>query len=103
MESYGICTVSLSINRPMSERVGCPRAVFVKFPHGAALGEPGARDQQLTVLRDLFWALQDVTEPGAIVEPGYRWRRTEYPPVALQSYVRETPAAAEPPTPPGDD
>jgi hypothetical protein len=87
--------VSLSINRSISERIGCPRTVFVKFPHGASFGEPDARDQQLTVLRDLFWALQDLDEPGVIVEPGYRWRRTTYPSVSLQSFQREVEATEE--------
>ena len=85
--------MNLSINRAISSRIGCPRTVFVKFPHGASFGEPGARDQQLTVLRDLFWSLQDLKEPGAIVEPGYRWRRTDYPPVPLESFVRNPSAA----------
>ncbi len=88
LESHGISTVCLSINRDISERLRCPRTVFVKFPHGASLGEPGARDQQLTVLRDLFWALQDLSEPGRIVEPGYRWRRSTYEPVDPASFVR---------------
>ena len=87
--SYQISTVSLSINRAISQRIGCPRTVFVKFPHVASFGEPDARDQQLTVLRDLFWALQDLDTPGAIVEPGYRWRRTTYPPVPFESFQRE--------------
>jgi len=41
----------------------------------------------MTVLRDLLRALQEASEPGVIVEPGYQWRRTEYPPVALNSFV----------------
>jgi len=88
VESYGIATVSLSINLEISLKIGAPRTVFVKFPHGAALGEPHNIPQQLTVLRDLFWALQDLTEPGSIVQPDYRWRRTEYPPVPLESFQR---------------
>jgi hypothetical protein len=88
VESYGIATVNLSINLEISRKIGAPRAVFVKFPHGAALGEPGNVPQQLTVLRDLFWALQDLTEPGSIVEADYRWRRTEYPAVSVESFLR---------------
>ena len=88
VESYGIATATLSINRDISLRIRAPRTVFVKFPHGAACGEPHARDQQLTVLRDLFWVLQDATEPGTMVEPGYRWRRTTYPAVSLSTFQR---------------
>ncbi|RLB54630.1 MAG: hypothetical protein DRI90_20070 [Deltaproteobacteria bacterium] len=97
LESYQISTVSLSINLSISQRIGCPRTVFVKFPHGASFGEPGGRDQQLTVLRDMFWALQNLDEPGGIVEPGYRWRRTTYSPVPPESFQREVEATAETP------
>jgi hypothetical protein len=62
--------------------------VFVKFPHGAALGEPGNRAQQTSILRDMLWALQDLDEPGLIVEPSYRWRRSEYQEVTLESFQR---------------
>lgn len=75
IESHGIPTVNLSINRGISEKLRAPRTLFVKFPHGASLGEPGARDQQMAILRDLFRLLYDAEEPGQIVEPGYRWRR----------------------------
>jgi hypothetical protein len=79
--------VNLSINRDISLRIGAPRTVLVRFPHGASLGEPGHRDQQLTVLRDLCWALQRITVPGTVVEPGYVWRRTVYEPVPFDSFA----------------
>ena len=89
VESHGIQTVNLSINLSISRKIGAPRTVFVRFPYGTSFGEPGNIDQQRTVLRDLFWAVQDITEPGTIVEPGYRWRRTEYPPVDAVSFLRD--------------
>ncbi len=88
VESHGIRTVNLSINLAISRKIGAPRTVFVRFPHGASFGEPGQVNQQMTVLRDLFWALQDLTEPGQILEPGYRWRRTDYPPVDPATFLR---------------
>jgi len=69
-----------------SQNVRAPRAVFVKFPHGASFGEPGNVDQQMTILRDLFWAAQSLEEPGQIVEPGYGWRRTSYDEVPFESF-----------------
>jgi len=89
VESYGIPTVCLSINLAITERIGAPRSMFVRFPHGASLGEPQAVDQQRSVLRDLLWALQDLEEPGHIVQPGYRWRRTSYGPVDPNSFQRQ--------------
>jgi hypothetical protein len=77
VESSGITTVNLSINRQMSTAVRAPRTVFLRYPHGAAFGEPGNRAQHLAILRDLLVAAQTLDCPGIIVEPGYRWRRTE--------------------------
>lgn len=88
--------MDLSINRGITERIGAPRGVFVRFPHGASLGEPGAIDQQRTVLRDLLWAAQDLREPGTIVEPGYRWRRTRYAPVDPASFQHDLPGQGRP-------
>ena len=87
IEASGIPTVSLSINRGVSENIRAPRAAFVRFPHGAALGEPHAVNQQLTVLRDLLLLLQTEQTPGNIVDLPYRWRRTKYDPVSWESFV----------------
>ena len=80
--------MNLSINLPISQKIGAPRTVFVRFPHGAPFGEPGAVDQHATILRDLVWALQDLDRPGGIVQPGYRWKRTAYAPVPPESFSR---------------
>ena len=88
VESYEVATVNLSINLEMSRRLPAPRTVFVKYPHGASLGPPGDVDQQRTILRDLFRALQDLEQPGEIVEPGYRWRHGEFPPVGADTFQR---------------
>lgn len=70
----------------MSQKLRAPRTVFVKFPFGASFGEPHNVNQQLTLLRDMFWALQKLEKPGEIVEPGYRWRKTSYEPVNSDSF-----------------
>ena len=78
--------MSLSINRDVSEKVRAPRAAFVKFPHGAALGEPDRVEQQKTILRDLLHLLQTEKISGNIVDLPYKWRRTKYEPVDRQSF-----------------
>ena len=85
VESYGIPTVNLSINREFSEKIRAPRAAFVPFPYGAPFGEPGNADQQMTVLRDLLWLLLIARTPGRIVDLPYRWRRSRYTAVDVQS------------------
>ncbi len=41
----------------------------------------------MTVLRDLFRALQEVYEPGTILNPGYRWRRTKWSPIDPEEFI----------------
>jgi hypothetical protein len=87
VESYGIPTVALSINRSFSEKIPAPRTAFIKFPYGAPFGEPGAQHQQMTILRDLLLLLQKAKTPGDIVDLPYKWRRSQYEEVAAQSFI----------------
>jgi hypothetical protein len=86
LESHGLTTVNLSINLEISQKIGAPRTVFVRYPHGAPFGEPNEHHQQMTLLRDLLRAAQELDTPGTILEPGYRWRRTVFQPVDLNSF-----------------
>ena len=74
----GIPTVSISIAKDLTEAVGVPRAVFVKWPLGHPLGEPGNAVQQRTMIFDALQLLVETETPGIIREPGYRWRRETY-------------------------
>jgi hypothetical protein len=78
VEAWGISTISLSNNPAVTQRVNPPRWARVRFPRGSMLGEPGNRDKQLAVLRDILAALETILEPGGHVELAYRW---EAPPV----------------------
>jgi D-proline reductase (dithiol) PrdB len=78
VEAAGIPTVSISIARDLTVAVGVPRAVFVKWPLGHPLGEPGAANQQRTLIFDALRLLTTAEEPGTLVAPDYRWRRTAY-------------------------
>jgi len=77
VEASGIPTVSVSVLREITARVRPPRAVFVRWPFGHPLGEPGNRVQQLVVIRDALEALYTAS-PGTIVDLPYRWRREQY-------------------------
>ena len=78
IERVGIPTISISIAKDLTEAVGIPRAVFVKWPLGHPLGERNNAAQQKTVIFDALQLLVTAEEPGTIREPGYRWRREEY-------------------------
>ena len=83
LESYGISTVNLSLNREISAKVGAPRSLYLRFPYGAALGEPGNIDQQRTILKDMFDALTSIRDSGTMIDLPYRWRREQYNPVSF--------------------
>jgi len=87
LEANGIPTVSLSINRQISEKLLAPRAAFVKFPHGASFGEPHNRLQQMTILRELLLLLQTAKEPGILTNLPYKWRCSIYAEVTWASFI----------------
>jgi hypothetical protein len=78
IERAGIPTISISITKDLTESVGVPRSLFVKWPLGHPLGEAHAAAQQRTVIFDALQLLVEADEPGIIHEPGYRWRREQY-------------------------
>jgi hypothetical protein len=78
IEQAGIPTVSISITRDLTKSVGVPRSVFVKWPLGHPMGEPGNTLQQRTIIYDALKLLITAEGPGLIIEPGYRWRRTTF-------------------------
>ena len=88
VESYGMCTVALSLNREISRKVEAPRCLYLRFPYGATLGEPGNVDQQRTLLKEMFKALQTLGRAGAVIDLPYRWRRDEYGPVTFADLQR---------------
>ena len=62
LEARGLTTLSISLIRRFTEILKPPRALYVPFPFGMALGHPGAIAQQHRVLAALF-ALLDGTPP----------------------------------------
>lgn len=78
IEAAGIPTTVISIARDLTEAVGVPRSVFVKWPLGHPLGEAHASAQQRTLIYDALHQLVHSQEPGHIADPGYRWRRESY-------------------------
>jgi hypothetical protein len=78
IEKTGIPTVGVSIVREYTEKVRPPRTVFVKWPFGHPLGEPGNTRQQRAVVLEALKALYTLTTPGEIVDLPFRWRRHDY-------------------------
>jgi hypothetical protein len=57
--------------------------LFLHWPFGHALGEPGEVEQQRTVLRDMLSMARRAPRPGLVLDLPYRWRRESYPPITV--------------------
>lgn len=88
IETAGIPTVSLSIVREITEKTPPPRALYLRFPFGHALGEPGNIDQQFAVLYLALRLLFEADRPGTIRDAGLRWRRESYSPPDWEVFRR---------------
>lgn len=66
--------------RKFTENVKPPRTVFLKWPYGHPLGEANNTHQQMAVINEALSAMLTITEPGAIIDLPFRWRREKYGP-----------------------
>ena len=77
----GVTTVALALVKEVALAAHAPRFLYVHWPFGHALGEPGNVDQQRTVLHDMLWMAVLAKKRGVVVDLPYRWRRETYRPV----------------------
>jgi D-proline reductase (dithiol) PrdB len=82
IEARGVTTVALALVRELAVVVKAPRMLYLHWPFGHALGEPGKRDQQRTILHDAFSMAATAPRPGLIVDLPYQWKRQKYTPVS---------------------
>ena len=59
LERQGIATAAIQLLREVAERVRPPRALWVPFPHGFPLGEPGNAVLQHAVIEAALRLLED--------------------------------------------
>lgn len=64
--------------KEVAETMRPPRAVYVRFPIGLTLGEPGAHAQQMVVIKDALALLAEARQPPALRLLPYRWRHEDY-------------------------
>jgi D-proline reductase (dithiol) PrdB len=76
-EEAGIPTLSLGNMADRMSKIKPPRALQVKFPRGAMLGEPGNSQRQRRIILDGLEALKTMTEPGTVLELPYRWKQED--------------------------
>jgi hypothetical protein len=75
LEGAGMSTVEVTLKPDVTHGTGTARSVRVRFPMGNPVGEPHKPNQQRRILRSVLEVMQQVQEPGLIVELPYRWRR----------------------------
>jgi len=81
IEAQGVTTVGLALVREVAVAARAPRFLYLHWPFGHALGEPGNVDQQRTVLHDMLSLAAAAPRPGLVIDLPYRWRRETYTPV----------------------
>jgi hypothetical protein len=81
IEATGVTTVGLALVKEVAVAARAPRFLYLHWPFGHALGEPGNVAQQRTVLHDMLSMATCALSPGLVVELPYRWRRELYTPV----------------------
>jgi len=96
IEAAGIPTTALSIVREVTEKTPPPRALYLRFPFGHALGEAGARNQQFDILLRAFELLFEAQTPGTIRDSGLRWKRESYPDPDWERFRRLGPVPRNP-------
>jgi hypothetical protein len=68
IEAEGISTISISLNRTITESVKPPRALLVAFPLGHPMGTPFDKGLQRQILMEALRNLRKSAEPGTIVD-----------------------------------
>ncbi len=74
IEAEGIPTIGITISRKMTEAIRPPRSLFVDFPMGRPMGRAFDNRTQRAVLKEALKTLEDITEPGSIVDSPIKWK-----------------------------
>ena len=75
----GVTTSALALVKEVAVAAHAPRFLYLHWPFGHALGEPGNIAQQRTVLHDMLSMATSAPRPGLVVDLPYKWRREKYP------------------------
>ncbi len=84
--------MALGLVKEVAEAARAPRFLYLHWPFGHALGEPGHVAQQRTVLHDMLTMATRAPRPGLVVELPYRWRRHAY--TAVRDWKSPSPAVS---------
>ena len=68
IEAEGIPTISISLNRTITEQVRPPRALFLRFSLGHPMGNPFDEKLQREILMEGLKYLKQIENPGTMVD-----------------------------------
>jgi hypothetical protein len=68
IEAEGVSTISISLNRRITEKVKPPRALLVDFPLGHPMGKAFEYGLQKKILVEALKHLKVIEEPGTILD-----------------------------------
>ena len=94
IEARGVTTVGLALVKEVAIAARAPRFLYLHWPFGHALGEPGNILQQRAVLHNMLSMAVVAPRPGLVAELPYRWRREMYARVANWNEPSHTLVAA---------
>jgi D-proline reductase (dithiol) PrdB len=68
IEEEGIPTISISLDRTITEKVKPPRSLLLAFPLGHPMGNPFDEEAQRRLLREGLEYIETIKEPKTIVD-----------------------------------
>jgi len=68
IEAEGIPTISISLNRIITEKVKPPRVLLLDYPLGHPMGNPFEKEIQRQILLEALDHLKSINEPGTIAD-----------------------------------
>lgn len=75
VEESGVSTVCVTFRRDLIELVRPPRSLYLEFPPGKPLGNPGNRDLQRAIIEAGFDLLERETAGMTIVDLPFKLKR----------------------------
>lgn len=75
LEEQGMITISITLKPEITFGTGVSRAAYMRYPLGNPFGPVNDQGEQSLIFQDLLQVLQDIEQPGSIIEMPYRWRK----------------------------
>ncbi|MGC2190846.1 MAG: hypothetical protein WA751_00735 [Candidatus Dormiibacterota bacterium] len=89
LEGHGLVTVSVTGARDITERVRPPRAAFLDYPLGNAIGRPHLPEEQRAICRATLELADSAAVPGTIHDLPFIWPEPDWASKVAELYRRD--------------